>query len=309
MIVYLNEYIHPEAVANLKKNVKVVDNFDEIEKIDAIILRGATVTREMMEKATNLKVIAKHGVGTNTIDVQAAKELGIKVIYTPTANINSVAELIVGLILNLNRMICIANNNSRAGIYKRIAPPELTGIEIKGKTLGLVGMGNIACIVAGILKEGFGVEVVGYDPFVTFEKAAEMGYKKYEDLKELIRVSDIINIGVPLTEDTRNLISGDLFEYFKPDAILINAARGGIINEDDLYEALVNKKLKAAACDAFVNEPPTSENSKLLSLENFIATPHIGGNTIEALYRAGKEVVVETLNVLAGKEPIHPAYR
>lgn len=308
MIVYLSETIHPEAVDKLKENVIVVEDFNEIEKIDAIILRNVTVTREMMEKAAMLKVIAKHGVGTNTIDVQAAKELGIKVIYTPTANINSVAELIVGLILNLNRMICIANNNSRAGIYKRIAPPELTGTEIRGKTLGLVGMGNIARIAAGILKDGFGVDVIGYDPFVTAEKANEMGYKKYDDLKELLTVADIINVSVPLTEETRNLISGDVFDCIKPGAIMINAARGGIVNEDDLYEALLNSKLRAAACDAFVVEPPTLENSKLLSLDNFIATPHIGGNTIESLFRAGKEVVEETLNVLAGKEPIHPAY-
>jgi D-3-phosphoglycerate dehydrogenase len=309
MIVYLSETIHPEAVEKLKENVTVVNNFDNIEKIDAIILRNITVTREMMEKATNLKVIAKHGVGTNTIDVQAAKELGIKVIYTPTANINSVAELIVGLILDLNRMICIANKNSRAGVYKRLAPPELTGTEIKGKTLGLVGMGNIACIAARILRDGFGVEVVGYDPYITVEKAAELGYRKYDDLKELIKVADIVNVSVPLTESTRNLISGDVFDYFKSDAILVNAARGGIVNEEDLYEALVNKKLRAAACDAFVVEPPTLENSKLLSLDNFSATPHIGGNTKEALYRAGKEVVEETLNVLVGKKPIHPAYK
>lgn len=308
MIVYLSETIHPEAVDKLKENVTVVEDFNEIEKIDAIILRNVTVTREMMEKATKLKVIAKHGVGTNTIDVQAAKELGIKVIYTPSANINSVAELIVGLTLNLNRMICIANKNSRAGLYKKIAPPELTGTEIRGKTLGLIGMGNIARITAGILKGGFGVEVVGYDPYVTADKAAEMGYKKYDDLKELLEVADIINVSVPLTEGTRNLISGDVFECFKPGAVMINAARGGIVNEDDLYEALLNNKLRAAACDAFVVEPPTLENNKLLSLDNFIATPHIGGNTIESLFRAGKEVVEETLNVLAGKEPIHPAY-
>ncbi|MGI6227441.1 MAG: hydroxyacid dehydrogenase [Peptococcales bacterium] len=308
MIVYLSEFIHPEAVAKLSENVKVVNNFDEIEKIDAIIMRGINVTREMMEKATNLKVIAKHGVGTNTIDIQAAKELGIKVIYTPTANINSVAELIVGLIINLNRDICLANKNSREGVYKTIAPPELIGLEVKGKTLGLVGMGNIAKIVANILIKGFDVKVVGYDPYITSEKALEAGINKFDDLIEMLRVSDFVNVSVPLTNSTRNLISGDMFDYFKPNAILINAARGGVVNEDDLYEALVNKKLKAAACDAFVNEPPTVQNCKLLSLDNFIATPHIGGNTQEALYRAGMEVVEETLNVLSGKEPIHPAY-
>ena len=115
----------------------------------------------------------------------------------------------------------------------------------------------------------------------------------------------MVNINVPLVKSTENMISGDLFNHFKPGAVFVNAARGAVINEEDLYNALVSGKLKAAACDTFVNEPPTGEN-KLLQLENFSATPHLGGNTDDALRKAGTEVVEETLNVLAGKPPIHP---
>lgn len=306
MVVYLSEYIYPGAVEELKKHATIVDNFDHIEELDAIILRNITVTAEMMDRAKKLKVIAKHGIGCNTIDVPAARERDIQVIYTPTANADSVAELIVGLLIAMQRKLYEANVNCRKGTYTAIAPNSLIGSELRGKTLGQIGMGNIAQRIAQILKNGFGVHALGYDPFISAEDAAKRGFEKVETLEELVERSDMVNLNVPLVKSTENMISGDLFNHFKPTAILINAARGAIVNEDDLYDALLAGKLKAAACDTFAQEPPTGEN-KLLSLENFSATPHIGGSTEESLVRAGTEVVEETLNVLAGKKPIHPA--
>lgn len=132
-----------------------------------------------------------------------------------------------------------------------------------------------------------------------------MGYEKYETVPELIAASDIVNVSVPLTPATENLIAGETFNSFKKTAILVNAARGGIVNEADLYEALKAGKLRAAACDAFVNEPPTKENTNLYELENFIGTPHIGACAEEALYRMGDEVVREVIKVLGGAEPAH----
>ena len=257
MTVYLSEYIYPPAVEKLKAHAAVVDNFDHIENIDAIILRNIPVTAEMMDRARNLKVIAKHGIGCNTIDVAAAKARGIQVIYT------------------------------------------------MGKTFGQIGMGNIAQRIGHILSAGFGMTLLGYDPFISTEEAAKRGFRKVDTLEELLEQSDLVNINVPLVKSTENMISGKLFDHFKPGAVFVNAARGAVINEDGLYGALVSGKLKAAACDTFVNEPPTAEN-KLLSLPNFIATPHLGGNTEESLRKAGTEVVEETLNVLAGKPPAHP---
>jgi D-3-phosphoglycerate dehydrogenase len=259
----------------------------------------------MMDKAKNLKVIAKHGIGVNTIDVKAAKERGIQVIYTPTANADSVAEMTVGLFIMMERRLYEANVKCRRSEFDRIGPPDFLGTEILGKTFGQIGMGNIAQRIAHIMREGFGAKVLGYDPFVSTEDAAKRGFEKVETLEELLERSDMVNVNVPLVKSTENMISGDVFNHFKPGAVFVNAARGAIINEDDLYQALVSGKLKAAACDTFVNEPPTAEN-KLLSLENFSATPHIGGNTEDALRKAGTEVVDETLNVLAGKKPIHP---
>ena len=305
MVVYLSEFIYPEAVKKLRENATVVDNFDHIEEIDAIILRNIPVTAEMMDRAKKLKVIAKHGIGCNTIDVEAAKARGIQVIYTPTANADSVAEMTVGLFLMMERRILEANVKCRKSEFKTIAPRDFLGTEILGKTFGQIGMGNIAQRIAHIMSAGFGVKVLGYDPFIPAEEAVKRGFEKVETLEELLERSDMVNINVPLVKSTTNMISGDLFNHFKPGAVFVNAARGAVINEDDLYNALVSGKLKAAACDTFIQEPPTAEN-KLLSLSNFSATPHLGGNTEEALQKAGTEVVEETLRVLAGGTPIHP---
>lgn len=261
----------------------------------------------MMDRAKKLKVIAKHGIGCNSIDVEAAKQRGIQVIYTPTANADSVAELTVALFLLLQRRLYEANEGCRAGRFTSIAPRDFLGTEILGKTFGQIGMGNIAQRIAHIMNKGFGVKVLGYDPFINAEEAARRGFEKVDSMADLLERSDMVNINVPLVPSTEHMISREMFDHFKPGAVFVNAARGAVIDEDALYDALVSGKLKAAACDTFVNEPPTSEN-KLLSLPNFSATPHIGGNTYEALEKAGMEVVTETLRVLNGEKPIHPVH-
>lgn len=305
MTVYLSEYIHPDAEAYLKEHAVVVDSFDKPEEIDAIILRTVPVTRELMDKCKNLKVIGKHGVGVNTIDLEAAKEKGIIVVNTPRANSNSVAELIVALVLDAARNVTLAHEKTRDGAFAKIAPASMTGMEISGKTLGLIGTGNIARLAAQMLHNGFGMKVVGYDPFVDRETMAKMGYEKMDTVPELIAVSDVVNVSVPLTPQTKDLIAGDTFNCFKKGAVLVNAARGGIVNEHDLYEALKAGKLRCAACDAFVTEPPTKENTNLYELDNFIGTPHIGACAEEALERMGDEVVREVLDILNGGTPVN----
>ena len=226
-------------------------------------------------------------------------------IYTPTANADSVAELTVALFLLLQRRLYEANEGCRAGRFTSIAPRDFLGTEILGKTFGQIGMGNIAQRIAHIMNKGFGVKVLGYDPFINAEEAARRGFEKVDSIEELLERSDMVNINVPLVPSTEHMISREMFDHFKPGAVFVNAARGAVIDEDALYDALVSGKLKAAACDTFINEPPTGEN-KLLSLPNFSATPHIGGNTNEALEKAGMEVVTETLRVLNGEAPKHP---
>lgn len=303
MQVFVNEHIHPDARKILEERFEVVDHFNEPEKIAAIIVRTFNATAEVMDRCPNLKVIAKHGVGYNTIDVNAAKERGIIVFNTPRANTNSVAELIVGLILDVCRNITLAHEKTQEGAFLKIAPASMTGMEISGKTLGLVGTGNIARQTAQILQGGFGMKVIGYDPFVDRETMAKMGYEKADTVEELIKEADIVNVSVPLTPSTKDLIAGEMFDSFKPGAVLINASRGGIVNEDDLYEALKNHKLRAAACDAFVTEPPTRKTTGLYELDNFIGTPHIGACAEEALERMGKEAAYGIITVIDGGEP------
>ena len=301
MLIYLSEYIHPDAVRLIKQRAEITDSLDRIQDIDGIILRAVNIGRDIMSRAVNLKVIGKHGVGCNTIDLAAAKELGVPVINTPFANTNSVAELIVGLMLDISRNISVCDKKSRGEGFSCIAPPEMTGIELTGKAVGLVGMGNIARRMGEILKNGFNAKLMGYDPYCSKEQADSYGIEKFEDLNRMLEASDIVNISVPLTPSTENLISSGNLNHFKKSAILINAARGGVVNEEDLYQALKHRTLRAAACDAFVEEPPSGKN-KLMTLDNFCATPHIGANTEEALYRMGMEVVEEVLNVIDGKE-------
>ena len=303
MVVYFSETMDQDAVELLHKKATVVTTFDNIEQIEGIITRGITIGRDIIQSAKNLKVISKHGVGYNQIDIEAAKEFGKIVIYTPTTNIHSVAELLVGMILDVYRHIASTNMKLRKGEIKKL--PSIVGNEIAGKTLGLIGMGNVARTLAGILDKGFGLSgIVGYDPFVTASQASELGIKKVETTEEVVKVVDIVNVSVPLTPQTKNLITKKVFDCFNPSAILINASRGGVVNEEDLREALVAKKLRTAAFDVFEDEP-IPPNNKLLTLDNFCATPHIGGNTVEALYRTGMEVVEETINVINGLPPKH----
>ena len=304
MTVYLSEHICDSARKKLEAAATIVDNFDHPEEIDAIIVRTAPVTAELLEKATKLKVIGKHGVGYNNVDVAAVKAKGIPMVYTPLANADSVAEMVVGLFLLLERGLYAANQKCRRGEFQKIAPADFLGTQLRGKTLGQIGMGNIAQRIAQILCDGFGVKILGYDPFISTDEAVKRGFEKVETVAELLERADMVNINVPLIDSTRNLIAGEMFNHFKPGAVLVNAARGGIVNEEDLYDALVSGKLKAAACDTFVVEPPKPGRYKdLFSLENFSATPHLGGNTDDALENAGNQVVDDILTVLAGGKP------
>lgn len=298
--VYLNEFIHPAAVKRLQEYAEIATDFDKIEELDGIIVRGTQITGEMIDKAKKLKVIGRHGIAMNIIDLEAAKRNNVRVLNTPTSNANSVAEYVVGAFIAMSRHFYECNAKLRRGEFTRIAPPDLQGNDVSGKAVGLVGMGNISQRVGRMMKAAFGCEIFGYDPFVTKERAEELGFVKIETLEELLERSDLVNISVPLSEGTINLVSGDMFEHFKEGAILVNAARGKIVNEEDLYKALANGKLKAAAFDVFEHEP-LAKDSKLLTLENFSATPHVGGNTEEALYRTGMEVVENVINVLEGR--------
>ena len=218
MKVYLSEYIHPAAVEHLKAHAEIVDNFDHPGELDGMVVRGVKVTREMIERATNLKVVGRHGVGFEGVDIDAAKAHGVHVVNAPLANATSVAELIVARFLEMSRDLYRANVGMRQGAFTRIAPPEMQGTEITGKTLGLIGMGNIPRMVAHMMTAAFGVKVVGYDPFVSAEEAARRGIEKVDMLEALLEQSDLVTISVHLNPQTENMIHGALFDHFKPSA-------------------------------------------------------------------------------------------
>ena len=310
MKVHVLEPIHAAPLARLRQNAEVVDwkspSVLELESADAVIVRAAKVDRAMMEKAPKLRVIGKHGVGLDAIDVSAARELGKEVVYTPEANQEAVAELAVAFMMALSRKIAFGHSQLRAGAYSAVCPPELTGSELLGKTVGLVGLGRIGRRVSEILQNGFSMQAIGFDPFLSEEKFGYLGIEKAPHIEELFRRSDYISISVPLLPQTEMLVNTERLSLCKENCILVNTARGGIVDETALYEALKSGTLKAAASDVFKDEP-LSSHSPLLSLDNFIAMPHIGASTEESLIRMGEAVVDDVLRVLSGASPINPA--
>ena len=299
--VYLNDHISPNAVQRLKKHVRLVDNFDHPEEIDAIIVRQQYCTKEIIDQVKNCKLIQMHGVGLERIDVEAAKAAGIPVSNVHGGNAQSVAELTIALILALSRKLTYINDGVKKGKFSRFGLPETEGNEVSGRTLGLVGGGQIAQLTANIMKRAFHAKILVYDPFLTKEKCNELGFEKINALKELFAQSDFISIHVPLLDSTKHMINKEVLDCSKPGLILINTARGGIVVESDLYQALVSGKIKAAGMDVFEQQPPKKDNP-LLSLDNFIGTIHIGGSTEEALERNGKIVVDHVFKALGIEE-------
>lgn len=306
MKTYILDPIHDIPLSNAEKSGKVVKWYDiennDFSEAEALVVRTSKITKEKMLECPNLKIIAKHGIGTDNIDIEAAKELGIFVTNTPQANLESVAELAVSLILSCARNITLSYDMVRDGIDK-LAPKELTGIELTGKTVGLVGLGRIGYRVGTILRNGFNMNIVCFDPYISHEKSEELGIKKYDILKDMLAISDVVSISVPLTHATKNLIGKDEFSIMKSSAILVNTSRGKIVNEADLYEALSNGDIRAAALDVFEIEPPIKDNP-LFKLKNFIGTPHIGAATEEALIKMGLIAIEEIKRVSNGVEPL-----
>jgi D-3-phosphoglycerate dehydrogenase len=204
-------------------------------------------------------------------------EKGIAVVNSPAGNINAVAEHTIGLMLAMTRHVHRAHASMKAGIWEK---KLFMGGEVRGKTLGIIGLGKIGRLVAASAK-GMGMEVIGYDPFVTPEAAASMGIRGMA-LDSLLSSSDYITIHVPLTDATRKMIGQAQFAMMKDGARILNVARGGLIDEEALYDAIVSGKVAGAALDVWESEPPSGPGSKLLALEQVLATPHLGGSTHEA---------------------------
>ncbi len=309
--VIVPESIHPAGLEILRQEADVVNLAEQpgqplrdyIAEAHAIVVRVGKIDRELLEQAKNLMIIAKHGVGYDNIDVEAATEKKVVVINTPLDNAESVAEHNLGLMLSINKKIALADRSIR--LSKSKSRQELVGVELKDKTLGLIGLGHIGSTLAHQCQGGFDMKVNAYDPYVTAEKAASLGATKVEKLDDVLRDADYVVICVPLTGETANLIGARELKLMKPDAFLVNSSRGGIVDENALYDSLVKGGIAGAALDVFLKEPPPSEHP-LFSLDNFIGTPHIAGGTREAMRRMATTCAEEILRVFRGERPKFP---
>jgi D-3-phosphoglycerate dehydrogenase len=263
--------------------------------VDAVLIRSATkMDAEAIAAAKGLKVIARAGVGLDNVEIPAATAAGVMVVNAPTSNIVSAAELAITLLLASARYISPAHAALRAGKWAR---SKYTGAEIFEKTLGIVGFGRIGQLVAARMQ-AFGMDVVAYDPYLAPARAAQLGVRLV-DLDELLRVSDFITIHLPKTKETANLIGEEALKKVKPSVRIINAARGGVLDEAALYTALKEGRVAGAGLDVFATEPCT--DSPLFELDNVVATPHLGASTDEAQERAGIAVAVSVRKALAGE--------
>ncbi|GAA3596679.1 phosphoglycerate dehydrogenase [Klugiella xanthotipulae] len=302
-VVLIAEELSPATVEALGPDFQVVnvDGTDRpallaaVATADAILVRSATqVDAEVLQAASALKVIARAGVGLDNVDIKAATSAGVMVVNAPTSNIISAAELTVGHILSLARHLPQAHEALSNGLWKRSA---YTGTELYEKTIGIVGLGRIGALVAERVK-GFGVTIVAYDPYVTSARAQQLGVQLVS-LEELLAQADFLTIHMPKTPETTGMIGAEQLAQMKPTAYVVNVARGGLIDEQALYEALAAKTIAGAGLDVFVQEPP--KDLPLLALSNVIVTPHLGASTDEAQEKAGVSVAKSVRLALAGE--------
>ena len=268
---------------------------EKIANFEVIIVRSRTkITKELIQKADKCQIIARVGVGLDNIDQTAAKEKNIRVINAVEGAMNAVAELVIGLMLSLAREIPRADREVRNGNWIK---KELMGSELRGKYLGIVGLGNIGKRL-GRLAKSFNMNIIGYDVTpIDDEFSKEVGLMK-ADLGTLLTSADYVSLHVPLLESTKHMINSQNIETMKNTARIINTSRGGVIDEDALYDALKNGKLAGAALDVFEIEPATS--NKLNELSNFISTPHMGAQTKEAQSLAANVIAEKIIQILRG---------
>ena len=268
---------------------------DKIENFEVVIVRSRTkITKDMIDKATKCQIIARVGVGLDNIDQAAAKEKNIRVINAVEGAMNAVAELVIGLMLSLAREIPRADREVRNGNWIK---KELMGTELRGKYLGIVGLGNIGKRL-GRLARALNMNIIGYDVVpIDEEFSKEVGLMK-ADLGTLLASSDYVSLHVPLLDSTKHLINAEKMSTMKNTSRIINTSRGGVIDEEALYEFLKDGKLGGAALDVFEVEPATSNN--LATLSNFISTPHMGAQTKEAQSLAANVIAEKIIQILRG---------
>lgn len=308
--VLLYETMHEAGTRLLAEKCELVyaKSFEEehlispVHDVDAIVIRAnGAVSRKIIDAAPRLKVIGRHGVGLDGIDLAAAAERGIPVVYTPTANTESVAEHFVALALMLAKKVRLGDIALRQGNWK--ARYDLIGTELRGKTLGILGCGRIGQQTARICHYGFAMPVVYYDVIDYPRVESELGAVRAE-MEEVCRRADFVSINLPMLPDTRGRVNADLIRHMKPSAFLINMARGPIWNEADVLDALKSGRIAGAGSDVFESEPALAGNP-LFAMDNFVGTPHMSAHTDEGMSRMSL-VASDVLAILEGRKPEFP---
>ncbi len=283
-----------ELELDVRKGIPKEELLEIIGNYDAVIIRSATkLTSDLIEAGTNLKAIGRAGIGVDNVDVEAATKKGIVVMNTPQANAITTAEHTITLMLSLARQIPQAHASLKEKKWER---SKFKGIEIYGKTLGCIGLGNIGKLVAERAM-GLKMNVIAYDPFLTQEAAEKLGVELLT-LDELLKRADVITIHTPLTPDTKDLINKSTFEKTKKELILVNCARGGIVNEKDVTEAVKEGKIAGAAFDVYTSEPVDQDNPILTIEDNVVFTPHLGASTTEAQTKVGVAIAEQIADFL-----------
>ncbi len=304
MRILITDGLEAEAIASLKKahqvDVAELDAkalLEQIPAYHALIVRGRTkVTKEVLAKATNLKVVGRAGVGVDNIDVNEATARKVVVVNAPTASTVSVAELALGHMISWSRFLPQADKSIKEGKWEK---KQFEGHELFGKTLGLIGSGRIGAEVAK-RAQAFGMTVIAFDPYLPADVARKIDVALVEK-EAVLRESDFISIHAALTPETRGMIGAKELATMKKNAVLVNCARGEIVQEAALVDALKNGTIAGAALDVFEKEPPAG--SPLLSAPHVVFTPHLGASTHEAQYRAGGLIAEQVLKALDGKRP------
>jgi D-3-phosphoglycerate dehydrogenase len=301
--ILLTDGLHESGQAILRAGAQVDNRTDisadelltVVAEYDALIVRGRTkVTAAVFDAAKKLKAVGRAGVGVDNIDLTAASAHGVTVVNAPISTSLAVAELAIGLMFTVARMIPRADSTMKAGQWIK---KQLEGIELSGKTLGVIGMGNIGGEVARRCS-ALGMKAIGYDPLIPADVIAKRGAEPVS-LAELYARADFITLHIPLTADTRGMLNGEAFAQMKRGVRLICAARGGVVDETALLGALESGQVAAAGLDVFATEPPGL--TALVAHPNVVATPHVGAQTEEAQNRASEDIASEVLAVLNGQ--------
>jgi D-3-phosphoglycerate dehydrogenase len=299
MKIYILDALHPAGVEYAARHFEVVRWDDPRlkdwhEDADAVMVRMTRITAADIAKIRKARVICKQGVGYDTIDIAAAKARGIPVTRTPGVNSEAVAEMAMALALSVGRRTTETDRMIRAGVP--LQRPDVLGVEMTGKTVGIIGLGNIGTLVAQKWQAAFGMKVLYFDPYV-----AKTDHEKVEKLADMLPRIDLLTVHCPLNQETRGMVGARELAVLQRTAVVVSTARGGIVDEKALYDALKAGRLFGAGLDVWDEVEPPRKDHPLLELPNVVATPHTAGNTVETQERSSMQTAMHAVEVLQGK--------